>query len=122
MSSPNWANVFRKKPSTVKANKQKNRNLWSAATAATTTATANAPNHTKRAKTNVNNNFVFNVNPQNTMRRELLKKLMDRKKTHYSEPWKTRRNVRQMSPLNPKYTRAAPKPLGNFLTNDELYN
>ena len=93
--SANWADIFRKKPTAepVVNNKQKNLNRaqW----------TAPAVNKPKPVE-----NFVFNVKTENAIRRKHISKLMSGEKTKYKEPWRTRRNLRLMSPLNPNFKRA----------------
>jgi hypothetical protein len=123
--SGNWADIFRKKkPEPLANNKQKNLNRaqWK--------APASSAAETKPA---VAENFVYDVKPANAWRQRLIKRALNGDRVHYKEPWKTRRNFRRMSPLNPNFKRTtvnrkrtAPNtkraPIGNFLTNDELYN
>jgi len=121
--SANWAEMFRKKApaAAVANNKQKNLNraAWSSAPA------VDKPKPVE--------NFVYNVKPANVWRKRLVKRALNGERVHYKEPWKTRRNVRRMSPLNPAFKRTTVNnkkkvpntkaaPVGDFLTNDELYN
>lgn len=123
--SGNWADIFRKKPTAAPTanNKQKNLNraAWTAAP-----ATASAVDKPKPAE-----NFVYDVKPANVWRKRLVKRALNGERVRYREPWKTRRNIRRMSPLNPAYKRNTVnnkkkvpngRGVGNFLTNEELYN
>lgn len=122
--SANWADMFRKKPAAAEPvvnNKQKNLNR-----AAWTAATATAPDKPKPAE-----NFVYDIKPANVWRKRLVKRALNGERVRYREPWKTRRNVRRMSPLNPAFKRNTVnnkknvpngRGVGNFLTNEELYN
>ena len=115
--SANWADIFRKKPAAVANNKQKNLNR------AAWTASA--------AEAKPNENFEYDVKPANVWRQRLIKRALTGERVRYKEPWKTRRNFRRMSPLNPNFKRNTVnnkkkvpngRATGNFLTNDELYN
>ena len=90
--SANWADIFRKKPAPVANNKQKNLNR-----AAWALPAADKP---KPAE-----NFVYDVKPANVWRQRLIKTALNGERGRYKEPWKTRRNFRRMSPLNPNFKR-----------------
>lgn len=91
--SSNWADIFRKKkPVEQPVNKTQvnlNRSLW--------TGKTNAP---------VSENFIYDVKPANVWRQRLIKRALNGERIKYKEPWKTRRNLRRMSPLNPNFKRA----------------